>query len=75
MSDKTDVPPIPEPPPPRRITTDGRVPKPEPRIKVKIVDKKTFRSESRVNMTDDMVRVTLDMSRWQWGQLKKQIKS
>jgi hypothetical protein len=42
----------------------------KPRIEARIVSEKTFRSDSRVNMTDDMVRVTLDMTRNHWRMLK-----
>lgn len=37
----------------------------------RIIKETTFRSEPRVNMTDDMVKVELAMSRRVWGKLKK----
>lgn len=33
---------------------------------MKIIEKQVFRSEPYVNITDDMVRVTVDMTRNEW---------
>jgi hypothetical protein len=33
---------------------------------MKIIKKQTFRSSSNVNITDDMVRVTVDMTMREW---------
>ena len=41
--------------------------------KITIIKQQRFRSKSQVNMTDDMVRVTLDMSRISWLMLKNEI--
>ena len=38
----------------------------------KICVEESYQSEPRVNMTDDMVRVTLQMSIKEWRELKKQ---
>jgi len=35
-------------------------------IKMKIIEKQTFRSKPYVNITDDMVRVTIDMTINEW---------
>jgi len=42
---------------------------------MKIVKTETFRSEPLLNMTDNMVRVTLDMSRNEWVRLGKEIRT
>lgn len=36
-----------------------------------IVKTTSFRSKALVNMTDDMVRITIDMTRHEWRWLKK----
>ena len=42
-------------------------------IKVKVSATATYRSKPVVNMTDDMIRVVLDMTRHDWHRLKKMI--
>ncbi len=40
---------------------------------ITIINKHTFRSDSKVNKTDNMIRVTLDMTRKEWMQVKSMI--
>lgn len=42
-------------------------------MNIKIVKEESFRSKPLINMDDDMVRVTLDMSKNDWHMLKRQI--
>ena len=42
---------------------------------IKILDEKTYRSPLNVNMTDNMVRVTLTCSRNEWHTLKQHLKA
>jgi hypothetical protein len=37
---------------------------------MKITKEETYRSETRVNMTDDMVRVTMTFTRNEWRRIK-----
>ena len=41
----------------------------------KLVSETTFRSKPMVNMTDDMVKVELVMSRNDWRRIKKSLKN
>lgn len=42
-------------------------------LHAKIISETLFRSRSKVNTTDDMVRVVLDMTRNEWRSFKKRI--
>ena len=41
------------------------------RLKLKILKEETFRSKPLVNMTDDMVRVTISFTRREWHKVKR----
>ena len=40
---------------------------------MKILKEETFRSKPLVNMTDDMVRVTIQLTRNEWRQAKREV--
>ena len=40
---------------------------------VKVVKKERYRSKPKVNMADDMVRVTLTMPIWKWGEMERNL--
>jgi len=40
---------------------------------MKILKEETFRSKPLVNMTDDMVRVTIQLTRNEWRQAKRDV--
>ena len=38
---------------------------------VQIISEDGFRSDPKVNMDEDMIRVKLDMPKWKWRRIKK----
>ena len=42
---------------------------------VQIVSEEGFRSEPKVNIDEDMIRVKLDMPKWKWRGIKKLLTS